>query len=244
MAAVVEQFREALEIEGRYTSPYHPEANGKVERVNRTLKEYLRKMASNAMDWDVLLPWAMMAYNSAVHSSKGYSPFFIERGIKMRVPADIGIERRLDLDPFVRDIQNRVPRVWADVLRAMKTRSDTQLKEPLVSFEVGDQVWYFDPNAEAALGKMGIQWIGPVSVVRKLSDVVYELDIDTKYGKSNRLNVKNIRPYNPNTRVRISDESVPSLLIEPSSSQGKRRGVQVSPSSTEEAFHVFPCNPL
>jgi hypothetical protein len=162
----------------------------------------------------------------------------------MRVPADIGIERRLDLDPFVRDIQNRVPRVWADVLRATKTRSDTQLKEPLVSFEVGDQVWYFDPNAEAALGKMGIQWIGPVSVVRKLSDVVYELDIDTKYGKSNRLNVKNIRPYNPNTRVRISDESVPSLLIEPSSSQGKRRGVQVSPSSTEEAFHVFPCNPL
>lgn len=154
MAAVVGRFREALEIEGRYTSPYHPEANGKVERVNRTLQEYLRKMASNTLDWDVLLPCAAMAYDSGVLSSKGYSPFFIEKGIKMRVPADIGVERRLDLDPFVRNIQNRVLRICADALRAMKTRSDTQLKEPMVSLEVGDQVWYFDPNAEAVLGKM------------------------------------------------------------------------------------------
>lgn len=45
------------------TTAYHPQANGMVERMNRTLAGKLKRMAAaNQQDWDEHLPYALFVY--------------------------------------------------------------------------------------------------------------------------------------------------------------------------------------
>ena len=52
------------------TSPYHPESDGVVERMKRTLQDMLAKYVSDHQhDWDEHLPLEMMACRFSVHAS-------------------------------------------------------------------------------------------------------------------------------------------------------------------------------
>ena len=65
-----------LHIDSLRTSPYHPQTDGMVERFNGTLKEMLRKCASeDGKDWDRVLPYVLFPYREAPQESTGFSPF-------------------------------------------------------------------------------------------------------------------------------------------------------------------------
>ena len=50
------------------TTPYHPRSDGLVERFNRTLLAMLAMFVSQEHDnWDDLLPFMMLAYNTSTH---------------------------------------------------------------------------------------------------------------------------------------------------------------------------------
>jgi len=53
-----------LGIASNYTTPYHPQTNGQVERYNRTLVRQLRcYIAEHQTEWDSLLALLTTAYN-------------------------------------------------------------------------------------------------------------------------------------------------------------------------------------
>ncbi|MBW0513733.1 hypothetical protein O181_053448 [Austropuccinia psidii MF-1] len=59
------------------STAFHHETDGKTERVNQILKQYLWMYVSyHQDDWHTWLPLAEFAYNNAEHSSKKKSPFF------------------------------------------------------------------------------------------------------------------------------------------------------------------------
>ena len=65
-----------LGTELKMSSTRHPETDGQSERTIRTISQYLRSFVKyNQKDWDLWLPLAEFAFNSAVHSSTGMSPF-------------------------------------------------------------------------------------------------------------------------------------------------------------------------
>ncbi|MBR7801843.1 transposase, partial [Undibacterium sp. FT137W] len=62
-------------IKNLFTTTYHPQTNGQVERFNRTLVDMLRHyVEEHQEDWDELLAVLTLAYNSRVHRTTGVAP--------------------------------------------------------------------------------------------------------------------------------------------------------------------------
>ena len=72
------------------TTAYHPESNGQVERLNGVIKNILAKFCSDAThkDWDCYLSYGAHAYNTSVHVTTGFTPFFLVHGRECRRPID------------------------------------------------------------------------------------------------------------------------------------------------------------
>ncbi|KAL5468841.1 hypothetical protein EMCRGX_G029964 [Ephydatia muelleri] len=72
------------------TTPYHPQSDGLVERLNRTLISMLAtSVHEHSGDWDRYLRQLCMAYNTSVQSSTTFTPFFLMFGRQAKLPMDV-----------------------------------------------------------------------------------------------------------------------------------------------------------
>ncbi len=73
------------------TLAYHQQSNGICERLNQTLKHSLAKILSKDQQtsWDLYLSFAVFSYNLLIHSSNGFTPFFLTFGSEARLHPDI-----------------------------------------------------------------------------------------------------------------------------------------------------------
>ena len=99
-------------IEKTFTTSFHPQGNGRCERVNRTVLAMLSKyLDENHTEWDRHLPLLTLAYRAQVHRSLGYSPFFLMFGREPRLPVDAEIDAP-------RSVQSRTVSEYVDELCA------------------------------------------------------------------------------------------------------------------------------
>lgn len=69
-----------FQIKHWLNSRYHSQANP-VERVNRTINAAIRTyVKEDQRQWDVKVPEIEAVLNSSIHSSTGYTPYFITHG--------------------------------------------------------------------------------------------------------------------------------------------------------------------
>ena len=72
-----ECFKEMLAeygIEHIFTTPYKPSSNGAVERVNRTMLQFLKGLVSYGKDWEDELTRALLVYNGTYHGEIKTTP--------------------------------------------------------------------------------------------------------------------------------------------------------------------------
>ena len=82
-----------------FTSPIHPMANGRVERLHSTIGNILSHFVDQTQqNWDEVLPLALFAIRSSVHRSTGDTPSQIFMGRDLFLPLDV--ESQLPIDPY------------------------------------------------------------------------------------------------------------------------------------------------
>ena len=107
-----------MSIQWIHSSPYHPQANGLVEKFNGTLKKMLiRLLAERPRDWDRYLEPILFAYREVPQGSTHYSPLELLYGRSIRGPMTIlreiwanqsGENESVEAYRYVFDISNRL----------------------------------------------------------------------------------------------------------------------------------------
>ncbi|KRZ48053.1 Pro-Pol polyprotein [Trichinella nativa] len=104
-ASVVLEMCRLFGIRKKRSSPYHPQGNGQAERFNRTLLDMLSILYDgNPGQWDDMLPFVMLAYNSSVHESTGVTPAIAMLGRELRLPLDVQIGNPPILPNFISNL--------------------------------------------------------------------------------------------------------------------------------------------
>lgn len=76
----------------RYSTAYHPQTQGIVERMNAIVGQMMRCLIhemNEMKEWKILLPTIEIAINSSVNHSTGYTPFFLNYGFDLVLPANL-----------------------------------------------------------------------------------------------------------------------------------------------------------
>ena len=187
------EFCKLFGIDKTTTSPWRPQSDGMVERCNRTLETLIRLYINkNQDDWDELLPICAMAYNGSVHSSTGFSPFFLMFGREMRMPLEMVLpppdadEEELDnpdtLDGFVVRMSQTFEHIYSltrqhlrSALAMQKNSYDKRRNE--YYYKAGDGVWLCNPRRRVGrCPKLDSQWEPEAyTVVRTIGDVLCQI---------------------------------------------------------------------
>lgn len=78
-----------LQINKTPTTAYHPQSDGMIERLNRTVKDVLSKYISvHQNDWDKFVDGIVFAYNSTVHGTTEITPYRMVFGEEIRLPVE------------------------------------------------------------------------------------------------------------------------------------------------------------
>ena len=77
---ILRHLNDLFKIRMDMTSGYHPQSNGALERSHQVLTDYLKHYVEDYEDWDRLLPFAMLSYNTSVHEATKFSPYEILYG--------------------------------------------------------------------------------------------------------------------------------------------------------------------
>ncbi|KAJ1178906.1 hypothetical protein NDU88_004147 [Pleurodeles waltl] len=190
----------------KFTTPYHPQTNGLVERFNKTLKGMIMGLPEKLRRrWDILLPCLLFAYREVPQKGVGFSPFELLFGHPVRGPLTLvkeGWEQPLkapkqDIVDYVLGLRSRMAEYMKKVSKNLQASQELQKqwhdqKAVCVQYQPGQKVWVLEPVAPRALQD---KWIRPHTIVEKKGEVTYLVDLGTARSPLRVLHVNRLKPY-------------------------------------------------
>ena len=194
---------ELLDVEKTRTSPYRPQSDGLVERLNRTIKKMLKVFVNdNRDDWDDHLPYIMMAYRATPQASTQCSPNLLMYGREVNLPVEV-------MAPPPPSQAFTCPNEYVEWIRAVLEQAFQFARHHLAAsaerqkrcydnrsnprnFQAGHWVWYlYKPYCRL---KFKCPWIGPCLVLRQLGRVNVEIQASPE-DKPKVVHVDYLKPY-------------------------------------------------
>src|SRR3954462_9925419 len=85
-----DSFQEAMGTHLSFSTAYHPQSQGQVERVNQVLEDMLRAyVISFGKKWEESLPFVELSYNNCYQASLKMAPFEVHYGRKVSNPFEL-----------------------------------------------------------------------------------------------------------------------------------------------------------
>jgi hypothetical protein len=181
-----EKLYAALDTQLSFSSAYHPQTDGQIERVNQILEDMLRACALQyGRSWDKSLPYAKFSYNNVYQESPKMAPFEMSYGWRCQTPLfwnEMG-ERRVFKPDILEEAEKQVRTVRQNLCVAQsRQKRYTNHRRRELSFEVGDFV-YLKVSPVRGLhhvkvwGKLTPRFIGPFKILEKRGQVAYQLEL-------------------------------------------------------------------
>ncbi|CAG8591496.1 5231_t:CDS:1 [Paraglomus occultum] len=164
------------------TSPYHPQANGQVERMNQTLAGTIRKLIEDyGNTWEEYVATALFAYRTTRQSTTKYTPFYLLHGYEAVTP----LNKRLARIGNPKDLQKRLGQLIEILSNRVQARENIRERQKIQkkyydrgligqSYIVGDLVW-IDKKVLRRIprDKMDPKLEGPFIIMRKNKNGTY-----------------------------------------------------------------------
>lgn len=185
---MMKEFHKLLAIKGVYSSPYHAQSNGVVERFHGTLKPMIRKVIqSQPRQWHRYVPALLFAVREMANASTGFSPFELLFGRQPRGTIDLlanawtggqdapeaktTYQHVIDLKTHIYDMCKIAHDAVDEARKTQKFHHDK--KAAFRRFSVGDLVLLLLPTTA---NKLQMQWKGPYEVV-EIYNNDYRIDL-------------------------------------------------------------------
>ena len=176
-------------IQDQRTTPLWPQANGKVERQNRSILKRIKIAQAEGLDWKNDLRNFLMMYRSTPHSTTGISPAELLYGRKMRTKLPEIAETNVD-DTEIRDRDSdnkEKGKMYSDLHRHVQERGIKPGTQVLVQRDKVDKfTTTFNPKPLIVVEKHGnqvtVEKDDGVHYKRNVSRVklFYSPDLDTE----------------------------------------------------------------
>ena len=187
---VIQEMCSMLGIRKTRTTPLHPQSDGMVERMNRTLEAKLSKFVDeHQQDWDHYVPFMMMSLRSAIHETTKCSPAMLHLGHELRLPVDLLLgrpEEAATTTSYCEKLQERLEQVHSYARENLKVstarmKNYYDLRADDVTFAEGDAVWLHNPRKKVGHSpKLMRSWEGPYTIIKVINDVVCRIKLTTR----------------------------------------------------------------
>ena len=179
------------------TTPYNPQANGKVENMNRTIKDMLTAYAHrHQKDWDNYLQVVAHGYRTTVNTATGYSPFRAMHGREARQPSEQWIQNfsrlhDVDIDHYVSDLAHTLQETWRIITEITTKKYDHLDRQELptnamryIPYSVNEKFYlksipkrfYISDEGEKSPinAKLQYRYTGPHIILQQINPVTYK----------------------------------------------------------------------
>ncbi|RWS04578.1 Retrotransposable element Tf2 protein type 1-like protein [Dinothrombium tinctorium] len=202
-SSYLKQFLKKSNIRHTFSTPYHPQTNGIVERLNGTIMTKLRLALLDypKRKWSTLLRDVIRNYNNTPHDITGYSPQFLYFGEEtlpeFAEPHDIETARQI----------------------ARKRTQEHQLKRKhhfdktrrVFDFHIGQKVMREVPRNHPSTDKLSPKFTGPYYIIKKITEVTFDIAEDVS-GNTTRAHASQLRPFVPREQIHLPGESVATAI--------------------------------
>lgn len=216
-----EYFLIHLGISSHFSTANNPQSDGQVERLNKTLVEYMRSYTKDNNEWVKYLQIATFAYNTTYQMSIRCSPFLALRGYQERFaglfnpvwdrpkfkPPRKGDFPRLKAQQAVTNFVENMEGMLVQIRDSIAVAQDQQSKyynqrhKDLPNYKVGDKILihkkaYLSSDSRR---KFHYIWFGPFTI----SKVVGDQAVEVKRGelannkKHNVFNIRYVKKFVP-----------------------------------------------
>ena len=171
------------------SSGFHPQTDGQIERANRTIEEIMRAFVGRRHnDWDQRLSMVEFVYNNVVHSSTGFTPFYLCYGRHPVNPANLLVgatTKNVTAEDWMETLSTDLLQARENLKKAQERQKKyaDKKKRPL-ELRVGDQVLlstkYLNIPGAGPSHKFGPLYIGPFKIVECYT-TAYQLELPEEY---------------------------------------------------------------
>jgi hypothetical protein len=204
--AIFKDFYQQIGMNDTFTSVYHPQTNGAVERDNNLIFEAIKKILEGEKNgkWAEVMPQAVWSHNTTVCRATNFTPFRLMYGAEAVQPEEVkhrSLWTTIGAPACPREAKEK-DLLELDRLKVIanlqkyqeETRAWRDLKVKLQEFDMGNLVLLWSPHTENT-DKFEAKLIGLYVIIEKMWPGAYHLSDPQGHVLEHSWNAKNLHRF-------------------------------------------------